>query len=192
MRFKTNIYPVVNKENEQYLVSNDVHPNVDVVPDFVIYKDNDIQTNFIKPGIVPNLLELCKPENWTWSISEEPDPQICIGRVLVEISTKNGDKVLGYYNSPKGIKLQIPGGKEQDYHINGLVELNNPLNNLPGMTFIEETRFHKKTTLVYKVNYSRDDKRLTISSVAEENMKLLGLEILPQVINYNRAYYKEI
>lgn len=82
------LYPIAKPETRHLFVHPAVHQEW---PVFNAEYSQSEKTSYIKPGKVPNLMELCRPSNVRFSITEEPDmDKFLIKDVLFGVTDLNG------------------------------------------------------------------------------------------------------
>lgn len=81
------LYPIITKENSHLFVDPSIHQ-----PDYVALDQSDDFTSFIKPGRIPNLMNLCAPKGMVVSKTIEPNIKtMAIESVIFGALDKFGD-----------------------------------------------------------------------------------------------------
>jgi len=88
------LFPQWNNQNKDYFIdTNKVAPFTITPNNHPFYKEKFF-SSYIKPGIVPNLFVLCRPNDHYWGAWDRIRPELKIESLILEI-VENGNKYIG-------------------------------------------------------------------------------------------------
>ena len=91
----TLLFPQWNNQNKDYFIDvNKVAPFTIILDDHPVYKEKFL-SGYIKPGVIPNLFVLCRPEGHLWTGTSSIKPEMRIKRLILEVIGDEGKPCYG-------------------------------------------------------------------------------------------------
>ncbi|QYN79947.1 putative capsid protein [Kosakonia phage Kc263] len=89
------LFPQWNNQNKDYFIDvNKVAPFTIIRNNHPFYK-GEFLSSHIKPGVIPNLFVLCRPEGYTWTSTSSIKPDMRIKKLILEVLDDEGKPYYG-------------------------------------------------------------------------------------------------
>ncbi len=169
------LYPVAKPETRHLFVDPVIYEPWEF---FIDGYPQPSETGYIKPGTVPNLMELCRPSGVKFSITEEPNPDcLAITGILIAVKSEGGFWVTCAIDD-----LNVKLNKEGPGTWSLVGDLTIPKKDLVNGYTYEELTFDNNDPLLVQIDlqYVRGSRTLTYSNNGNyDNCKpqLLGITL---------------
>lgn len=112
------LFPIANKDTRHFFIEPLIHkPWYIKEPGY----EPHTETSYIKPGKIPNLMELCRPEGHRFSITEEPNIDTLAIESIV-FGMRNTAGVWGLYMA-KGLNIKPAANGPSHSVLEGIIVL---------------------------------------------------------------------
>lgn len=170
------LFPLANKETRSLFVHPSICQAWEIGTEHEGYGPEH-ETSFLKPGLIPNLAKLCKPDNVYFTVTQEPNPDtMAIDELLIGIKDKEG---FWHNLTLSNLEVKLERLNAAQWGIDGVVSV--PVDENLTCRY-DGTYIHLGETKVInvpiKLRYDRATRALSFSSPISydvEGMELLGM-----------------
>lgn len=151
------LHPIAKPETRQYFIDPSIYTPWDIIDGGFTGE----QTSYLKPGNIPNLMDLCKKEDQVFTVTEEPDTD----KLLVDgtIFAMHHQGYWQVFRSEVGFALdKLDAG---NWGFNGLIVI--PMRSVINIATGEKGISLPDTNLItidIKLNYARGSRTLEFSN----------------------------
>lgn len=183
--FNSKVFPIfgLSENRDVSLIEPSIHSPTEMeFVDDPVYLTSSIQTNFIKVGVVPNLISLCVPPEFKADATYEIDPEQILVRSLLIKQAGDATNTTRVFN----ISGDYPLVKEDD----GIYALRGCFCGNEKVERTADSVTHHQTVVEVNISFNRQTQALTVSKglfVPSGSIEVLGVYLGLSLISKNRG-----